>query len=243
MIKFRKSQTSARPKSSERKSAGRLGVRRSAGRPMSKASVGGDKLIDAMIALLRTNEVAAITTQDVAHRAGVDPALIRYYFGDLTGLLIAVTGRIANALQEQSAVVLRSTGTAEARLRRRAQTLVDVMEEHPRFHGLLVDNVFASKEPTADVLLETISKQGLSLTADFVAHGVSTGQLRRVDPRFLHLMLIGICEFFVTSRPLRKILFRGAPMKGNQSQAFVDFVANVLIHGLRARDSDGSTES
>ena len=64
----------------------RRSPRRTQGRPLIEVEVGRQALIDAASALLRTTPPARITRAAIARFAGVDPGLIRYYFGDRDGL-------------------------------------------------------------------------------------------------------------------------------------------------------------
>jgi AcrR family transcriptional regulator len=209
--------------------------RRSAGRPEAHETVGREKLIEALIVLLRRKEPSAISIQEVATTAGVDRALVRYYFGDKHGMLVAAASHIVMALQDHAAKTLRGTGSAAVRLRRRIETLIGVMSINPRFHQLLLDHVYKSKDGVGRALLETIGKQGLSLTADFLHNGETSGELRRVDPRFLHLAIIGLCEFFVASGPLQDVLFRDDVERGMRQQRYAEFVCDLLLNGLLPR--------
>ena len=65
--------------------------RRGKGRPTSSGSgVGRDSLIAAARALLQELPPAQVTSTAIARRAGADPALVRYYFGNRENLLFEV---------------------------------------------------------------------------------------------------------------------------------------------------------
>ena len=61
------------------------------GRPMASArGVGKDVLIEATRALLQELPPAQVTSTAIARKAGADPALVRYYFGNRENLLFEV---------------------------------------------------------------------------------------------------------------------------------------------------------
>lgn len=69
--------------------------RRGKGRPTAAASgVGRDMLIQAARDLLQELPPAQVTSTAIAKRAGSDPALVRYYFGNRENLLFEVAKQI-----------------------------------------------------------------------------------------------------------------------------------------------------
>jgi hypothetical protein len=56
-----------------------------------------------------------------------------------------------------------------------------------------------------------------------------------VEPRFVYLAMVGLCEFFATASPLVEELFgrrRGAASLGRD---YARFAADLLVDGLRRR--------
>jgi AcrR family transcriptional regulator len=71
-------------------------MKRGQGRPVSgKNAVGRERLLAAAEKLLRTMPPARVTISRVAKAGeGRIPALVRYYFGNRTALLVAVVDRV-----------------------------------------------------------------------------------------------------------------------------------------------------
>jgi hypothetical protein len=69
-----------------------------------------------------------------------------------------------------------------------------------------------------------------------VEDGVAKGELRRVDPRFLHIAIVGLCEAFVTLRPLVEELAGGKPA-AQLLGGYRDFVVELLLQGLGQPDA------
>jgi len=77
-------------------------ARRRQGRPHKDApTVGREALIAATRNLTKTIPAGRITRLDIARAAGVDPALIRYYFGDKSKLLVAAVLQAGAELRER----------------------------------------------------------------------------------------------------------------------------------------------
>jgi hypothetical protein len=69
-----------------------------------------------------------------------------------------------------------------------------------------------------------------------VDDGVAAGELRRVDPGLLHIAIVGLCEIFVTMRPLVEELFKGQPYQ-QITGTYRDFLVGLLLDGLRPREA------
>jgi AcrR family transcriptional regulator len=94
--------------------------KRTQGRPANAESgVGRDALIDSSRRLLQVKPPGKVTREEIARFAGVNPALIRYYFGDKSTPLTAVVEAISQENLKRLRETLSQGGTAADRLARR----------------------------------------------------------------------------------------------------------------------------
>ncbi|MGY6156204.1 TetR/AcrR family transcriptional regulator [Paraburkholderia graminis] len=222
-------------RNSERLSKGGRG--RAKGRPAPESGVGSDGILDATIELLRTHAPESLTVTEIAGHASVDPALIRYYFGGKDGLYTEVVSRLMAERQDTHRALMSLQGTTEARLKRRIDTAIAQQEKHPNFHRLVVERLFEADTPKAREALEMTAARGLALTVDLL-HSGGDNRLRTVDPRFLNVAIIGMCEFFVSARPLVEALC-GRPVDRDLVDSYVDFVVDLLMNGLSRERAAG----
>lgn len=216
-------------------------TKRNAGRPVGSDSVGHEAVLLATISLLRDKTVEKLTLSDVAAAAKVDRALVRYYFRDKTGLLRAVTARVLNELQGKSQTMFTQHGTLEEKIRMRLELLIDVMHEMPQFAQLVFAEIYgmgaAGHEESVDVdgLAQDVVSRGLALTRVLIESKEVDTVGRALDPRFLHIMVLGACVFFATSGPLLQRMFADNAPNRSLTDDYISFLTKMLMRGLGAK--------
>src|SRR5262245_45071444 len=95
-------------------------AKRQKGRPHKNArSVGPEALVAVARKLLKEKPPTQITGLEIARAAGVDPALIRYYFKDRSTLFVAAAMQALSELRERHRVANVGAKSPSERLRRR----------------------------------------------------------------------------------------------------------------------------
>jgi AcrR family transcriptional regulator len=215
---------------------GRAKKKRSKGRPYDpESAVGREALIKAARELLRSVPPAKLTRLDIAQHAGVDPALIRYYFGDKSRLMGEV---VLEMLTDMRAVrEKRAAGTGAAnRLRSRLVDSVRLFQEHPHHYSLVLEQIFTGAEPKLRAMWRRdIVQPGVVELTSIIEEGVEKGELRRVDPRFLHLLVIAAGEFYATGRAVLDDLFGPQAVDAKLEREYVDFLFDLFMYGMAKR--------
>lgn len=204
--------------------------RRTKGRPLQNSGVGKEAILDATLDLLRHTRPGALTLKEVALQAGVDAALVRYYFGNKEGLLRETISLMLEQRQATSSALLRQDLTPKQRLHKRISAVLTQQCTDPNFHQLVVEQLFSSREESAKRMVETIAARGLAIERAVLQGG--EGKLRAVDPRFLNICILGMCEFFASSQPLVAAMFK-KPIDEKLTQSYIDFLVDLLLNGLR----------
>lgn len=222
----------------------KVGARRvrAQGRPRGEQNaVGRDGLIAATRDLLKTHRPSELSRTDIARLAGVDPGLIRYYFGNKDNLLLATTLQITAERGRRTAEEMRRAKTARQRFRGWIKVLVEVMAENPHYSQLLLEQIHYGTSAEARRIRRDLVANTYNELHGIVTEGERNGEFRVVDPNFLHLGLIGMCQFFFSRRPMLEELLGYSISPENMTtlaDAYIDFVADILINGLAAQDAD-----
>jgi AcrR family transcriptional regulator len=212
--------------------------RRGQGRPAGTANgVGEQALISAARKLMRAKPPAELTRLEVAQSTGVDPALIRYYFKDMDGLLVAVLKQML----AESSTVLQSTekmsGTPEEKLRRRVETFVAFGAANPGSHDLFVRYIINGETDWASEKRSEITKAGFADLKTLVDEGRTEGLFREdFDERFLYILFFAASSFFFrTAGPIIPQLFGADANASNLAKLYSSFMANILLTGIERK--------
>lgn len=189
---------------STRSDSGRLRGR--AGRPRSGRQDVRRALLDAACGLFARHGFAAVSTREIAATAGVNPAMIHYYFGDKLGLYAAmlddVTAPVFEALAELSA------GPDGPALDQVITTYVGTLAANPWIAPLLVREVFSDRAPFREQFVERFASRAGSLLLKHFESASERGELRQdVDPRLAAVSLISLCIFPFVAAPVLKEVF------------------------------------
>lgn len=205
------------------------------GRPTEAAAVGREALIATTQELLREAPPDRITLARIAQRAGVTPALVRYYFGSKEALLMATAVAQLEALQHKGEQALRGDAPIAQRLAARLAAMIEQVQANPRFHELLMDSVYTGENAESERLLAQAVSRGLMLTLA-LQHGARGAELRAVDPRFLHVAMIGMTEFFGSADVFLRQLFGAEAEADALRERYVAFLVDLLLQGLLPRE-------
>lgn len=202
-------------------------AKRGKGRPADN-SVGRDALLETTKRLIKDLPPARVTVSLIAREAGVDPALVRYYFGDRSNLLMAVAESMLADSSRSELDPLEPLAAMEQIIRRTAH----FTSSTKHIHRLMVDELAAAKSTAIGEHLGELNRGAVNDLGQLMVRDGATG-VRQVDAAFLHLALLGLFDFFASAEPvIRQLVPPGTDMKRLASD-YEDFVVDLLLDGLR----------
>jgi TetR/AcrR family transcriptional regulator len=203
--------------------------KRSQGRPSANV-VGRETILEAARKQLQELAPARVTISSIAREAGVDPALVRYYFGDREQLLLAVIDRIVESLPNVGGEGVEPIEALKARIRGGLQ----FTRSAKNMHQLMIDELAANKSAAVRERQAANNKAAVAHYAKIMERDGGR-QLNPADPLFLFIAVVGIFDFFVTAEPvIRNMAPEGTDME-ELGKAFEEFVVDLVLNGMLKR--------
>ena len=179
--------------------------------------------------------LAGARTERIASRAGVNKALIYYYFGSKRNLYRAVLEHLLEEFR-------RTIGPSDSPLRSPRERLTafvnsyfDFLASHPNFPRLLQREVMESKGEL-DWILRDYYRPVLRGVVAVIEAGIREGDFRRVDPRQSSLSLMGVTTSYFAaplwSRFLGQDLLEPLALEARR-RSLVDFLSYGLFRPER----------
>jgi AcrR family transcriptional regulator len=193
------------------------------------------RILDAAYREFANKGMKGARTREIAAAAGVNIAMVHYYFGSKEKLYWKVTRPVFRTLVES----LKSTLTADDDPVSRVEALVDAyfdfLKKHPDFPRLVLWETLTGGK-NLKMIFQGILKDEKIALADEIAmmfrSAGETGMFVSVDPAQAMVSLVGLCVFPFAARDIIQIVFRESALDEEFIEERRRHVKQLLIRGL-----------
>src|SRR5512134_1218191 len=178
------------------------------------------------------------TIKQIGHAAGVNSALLYYYFGDKDRLYREVLQRLVGTLVARTSGRLAAVGTPAERLRGLLEAQAEVLASHPNLPKLFLRELADSGAAHAAEQVQLLAATTFRMLCDLVREGQRDGSFRAdLDPRFAAVSVISQLAYFHLARPAVRILLDAGPdgPSPEQTRAFTGHAAEFALAAIGAR--------
>jgi AcrR family transcriptional regulator len=216
----------------KKRDGGKARQPRKRGRPhASQRTVGREGIIASARKLLETLPANRVTTVMIARKAGVDPAMVRYYFASRPELLFAV---IENILATWMASRPPPRGAPAEQLASWIRGMVDFARTVRSMQRLMIDECAESRSPTVRKRVRELNAAAIAGYAKLLDPR-EREPLEAADPMLLYVAIIGMAEFFVAAQPIILPLLPAKTNPDDLAQRYKEFVVKMVLDGLKPR--------
>lgn len=170
------------------------------------------------------------TTLSIANRAGVDRALVRYYFRNRDQLLLAV---IEDILDEWNAAHPDPDASPARRLETHVGNMLDFALRVRSMQRLMVDECASSRSPQVRKRVREINSAKIDALGRVLRSGGRNSS--STDPLFLYVAMVGMCEFFAAAQAMILPLAPAGMSASELARRYRKFIAGLTLDGLRSR--------
>jgi AcrR family transcriptional regulator len=191
-----------------------------------------DQLIEAASQIMREGETIDLSLSELSLRAGLNSALVKYYFGNKNGLMLALLDRdMGNIVQSLGALIAKDMPPAD-KLRIHIGAVIDTYYAFPYLNRLLMrmvrDSAPAEAARIADLYLKPISKAYDTL----ITEGVKAGKFRKTDPQFFYFTVTGAADRFYSSRLVLQHCYNQDGFDDKMRDAYREHTIDLIMRGL-----------
>ena len=205
--------------------------RRTRGRPRAESSEDiREKLLSAARELFLRYGYRAVSSRQIAGAAGVNVAMIRYYFGGKPGLYREICNTLIQPIR--AGIDAMNHGLVTVELGTLVGALMRVWAANPWLPGLLIREVLMPDGPLRAMFIKEFPERLAPLVANIVRQEVERGHLRPgLDPKLVVLSMISLGLFPFLALPVTGKVFGVSP-EPEILERLIRHTTDVLAHGI-----------
>jgi AcrR family transcriptional regulator len=166
-----------------------------------------DAILDAAERLFARQGYASTTIKQIGAEAGVNSALLYYYFDDKETLYREMLRRLVQTFVNQGAAVLVDIASPEHAVRRLIDFQVEFTLAHPQLPRLLVRELIDHEAAHAEEQITYLAANLFERLCGVIRQGQKAGDFRRdLDPKFAAISTIAQVAYMAIARPAVGIL-------------------------------------
>ena len=199
-----------------------------------------EQILDAAERLFASQGFARTTIKDIGRQAGLNSALLYYYFADKDQLYREVLRRFVSRLVSRTMTALTSEGAPDAQVRSLLSAQAELLIANPHFPRLMVRELAESEGAHAVEQFHLLASTTFKRLCELIEEGQEAGLFRKdIDPRFAAISTIAQVVYFFVARPAVRVLLKAGP-HGPSPKVVRDFARHAADFALAALSQPAS---
>jgi TetR/AcrR family transcriptional regulator len=193
------------------------------------------RILDAALREFSANGLAGARTEQIATAAGVNKALLYYYFESKEKLYAAALETVSERVRDRSMAVYQRAASPGERLLRAALDHFDRILTQREFQSLMQQEMVRlhkGEEGMLSLLVERIFGPLTTMFFSTMQEGIALGELIEVDVQQVMLAGLGMNVFYFLSAPMWRQIMSVEPFDrevlGARRAALLDFLGKAV---------------
>jgi TetR/AcrR family transcriptional regulator len=194
------------------------------------------RILDAALTEFSAYGMAGARTDRIAQAAGVNKALLYYYFDSKENLYLASLEMISAKIRDRTlAVFLKECSPGERVLRSALEHFDRILTQH-EFQGLMQQEMIRlhkGESSALEILIKRVFAPVMTMYQSMVREGIESGELIEADWMQVHLASLGANVFYFLSAPAWRILGANDPFTADalaaRRKALVEFLGQAIF--------------
>ena len=198
-----------------------------------------ERILDAAREVFLEKGKAGARMQEIAARAGINKALLHYYFRSKEELYRQVLTRELSSFFNELIESVRPAGDMETFIRAFIENYIDRLSGNPQVVRFLTWEIGTGGPVARNVIAVIIhGNEGNPIWPvfrDTFSRGIAAGAIRPVDPQHLIFSLIGMCIYVFLAAPILTAVFPGIdPSDGEFIEKRKKEIFDLVWNGIKA---------
>lgn len=175
-----------------------------------------------------------VSLSEIAEHSGLNSALVKYYFGNKEGLLLALVEREAQVTLPGLRNLLQLDLSPTEKLRRHIAGIINRFFRKPYLNRLmhsLLDHREAESSSGKQVARMFV-RPLMELQQQLLEQGVKAGEFKPVEPVLFYVNLLGACDHLFNARYALQSIVGGAGITDAVRERYIAHVCDIFVHGL-----------
>ncbi len=196
------------------------------------ATTARDQLITAASQIMRDGDTIDLSLSELSLRAGLNSALVKYYFGNKDGLMLALLDRDMSNIVVSLAALVAKDMPPEEKLRRHIGAVIDTYYDFPYLNRLLMRMIRDSAPAEAARIAELYLKPISQAYSDLINEGIKAGKFRKIDPQLFYFTVTGSADRFFTARQVLRHCYNQQDITKKMRDEYRNHTIKLIMAGL-----------
>jgi AcrR family transcriptional regulator len=196
-----------------------------------------EHLLNAAGQLMSERHTIDVSLSEIAQRSGLNSALVKYYFGNKEGLMLALVQREASRALAELELLLGLDLSPSEKLQRHIAGIINNFFRTPYLNRLLHSLLDErnSRSRSAREVTRFFVKPLLALQRRLLRQGVAAGEFRSIDPVLFYVSVLGACDHLFNARYVLRPTVSSAPVTEALRERYIGHVTDIFMQGISPR--------
>ncbi len=192
------------------------------------------RIIDAAQKIFQTKGLSGARMQEIADVAGINKAMLHYYFRTKEKLFDHIFKIAANTLFPKIVFVMSSEVSLEEKVKNFVFEYITFIKSHPYLPLFIIQELSNNPERIMDIMADVKSKVNLQKLQDQITDDVNKGIIRPINADQLIVNMLALVVFPFAAKPLIKFIMNKSE---EEFQEFIEerktVVTNFILNAIK----------